>query len=94
MEIGEQEINLLLSHLTVDKRALMSQPLVTVDPDATVEEAMKIMAKHGIRKLPVVRDTILYRIFTARDLAKHFHEYEDRVAREKIRGMSLFSLPF
>jgi len=72
----------------------MSKPLVSIDPDATVEEAVKTMTKHGIRRLPVVRNNILYGIFTARDLAKHFNEYEDRVTRDIIKHMSLFSLPF
>jgi CBS domain-containing protein len=75
-------------------REVMSKPLVSIDPEATVEEAVRTMAKHGIRRLPVVRNNILYGIFTSRDLAKHFNEYEDRVTQDIIRHMSMFSLPF
>lgn len=73
-------------------REIMSTPLVTIDLDATVEEAVKTMAEHGIRRLPVVRNDIIYGIFTARDLAKHFNQYEDSVARDVIRHC--VSLPF
>jgi len=62
----------------------MSTPIVTTDPDAAIEEAVKTMAKHGIRRLPVVRDTIIYGVFTSQDLAKNFNKYEDKLAREII----------
>ena len=73
---------------------IMSTPLITIDPDATVEEAVKIMANKGIRRLPVVRGEIIYGMFTSRDLAKNFDEYSDRVTRDIVRSMSLVSLPF
>jgi CBS domain-containing protein len=76
----------------VTVREIMSTPLVTIDLDATVEEAVKTMAEHGIRRLPVVRDDIIYGIFTARDLAKNFNQYEESVARDIIRHC--VSLPF
>ena len=73
---------------------IMSTPLITIDPDATVEDAVKTMVQHGIRRLPVVRDSIIYGMFTSRDLAKHFNEYEDRITKDIIRSMSMVSLPF
>ena len=73
---------------------VMSTPMITIDPDATVEDAVITMAEHGIRRLPVVRDGILYGIFTSRDLAKHFKEYEDRVTQNIVRSMATLSLPF
>ena len=73
---------------------VMSAPLITVDPDSSIEDAVGLMAKHGIRRLPVVREGILYGMFSARDLAQHFQEYEDRVTRDIIRGLSFVSLPF
>ncbi len=72
----------------------MSTPLVTVDPDASIEDAVKTMVDHGLRRLAVVRDDILYGVFTARDLAQHFNEYEERVTRDIIRNMSMMSLPY
>ena len=80
--------------LKVKVSEVMSTPLVTIDPDASVEDAVKTMVEHGIRRLPVVREGIIYGIFTARDLARHFNEYEDRVTKDIIRSMSMISLPF
>jgi CBS domain-containing protein len=73
---------------------IMSQPLITIDPDATVEEAVETMVQHGIRRLPVVREDIIYGMFTTRDLAKHFNDYERQVSEDIIRSMSMFTLPF
>jgi CBS domain-containing protein len=68
----------------------MSAPLITVDPDATIEDAVRTMAKHKIRKLPVVRNNIIYGIFTTRDLTKHFNKYEDRVTRDIITAQATY----
>jgi len=68
---------------------IVSKPLVTINPDATLSEAVKIMAKHGIRKLPVVQNGILCGILTSRDIMRHFNEYEDKVIRDIIRSMAI-----
>lgn len=62
----------------------MSAPIVTIDPDAKIEEAVRTMAQHGIRRLPVVRETIIYGVFTSQDLAKNFDKYEDKLAKDII----------
>ena len=80
--------------LKVKVSEIMSTPLVTIDPDTTLEDAVSTMVKHGIRRLPVVRQDILYGVFTARDLAKHFNEYENRVRARIWRRMYYVSLPF
>lgn len=72
---------------------IMSTPLITVDPDVTLTEAVKTMAKHGIRKLPVIRDDTVYGILTARDIARHFPEYEERVVRDLVMSISHFTFP-
>jgi CBS domain-containing protein len=61
---------------------VMSTPLITVDPDTTVQEAARTMAKHGIRRLPVVRDNRIQWIFTTRDLTKHLNKFLDGVLRD------------
>jgi CBS domain-containing protein len=61
---------------------VMSAPLIIADPDTTVQEAARTMAKHGIRRLPVVRDNHIHGIFTTRDLTKHLNEFLDRVVRD------------
>lgn len=75
---------------TVKVSEVMSSPIITVDLDATVEDAVKTMAKNKIRRLPVVRNNVIYGIFTTRDLTKHFSKYEDRVTRDLINAQTLY----
>ncbi|MCX6655642.1 MAG: CBS domain-containing protein [Candidatus Bathyarchaeota archaeon] len=65
----------------------MSSPLVTIDPDKNIEEAVESMKKHGFRRLPVVKNDIIYGIFSARDLVEHFEEFEDKLTRDLVRFM-------
>jgi CBS domain-containing protein len=48
----------------------MSSPLVSIHSDTPNQEAVKIMLKHGIRRLPVVDRGKLVGIVTQRDLFK------------------------
>jgi CBS domain-containing protein len=45
----------------------MSSPLVTIEPDKSIEEAVEIMKKHGFRRLPVVKNNIIYGACAAAD---------------------------
>ena len=45
---------------------LMSTPSITVDLNASVEEAVRTMVRHNARRLAVVRNGIIYGMFTAR----------------------------
>jgi CBS domain-containing protein len=65
----------------------MSSPLISIDPDKSIEEAVETMKKHGFRRLPVVKNNIIYGIFTARDLVDHFEEFEDKLTRDIVRFM-------
>lgn len=73
---------------------IMSLPLVTIDPDADLSEAVEMMKRAGIHKLPIVKEKKLYGVITSRLLTRHFNEYVDRVTREIIRHASFahFSL--
>jgi predicted transcriptional regulator len=42
--------------------------VITVEPDKTIEEAVNLMTKHKIKKLPVVEDNKLVGIVTASDI--------------------------
>ena len=50
---------------------VMSKPLVTTTPNATVKEAAKKMLINDVRRLPVVAHGKLVGIITAADLAKN-----------------------
>src|SRR5690554_1841982 len=50
---------------------VMSEQLLTGDPNMTVEEAADLMAEHQIRRLPVVENNELVGIVALGDLAVH-----------------------
>ena len=50
---------------------ITSSPLITVKPDATIEDAAKMMAKNKIRRIVVVEDDAIAGILTATDLAAY-----------------------
>lgn len=55
-------------------RQVMSKPLVTVEPETMLEEAVELMFQHKIKKLPVVErgdtDTRLVGLVTLTDIAR------------------------
>jgi CBS domain-containing protein len=75
------------SHLRV--KDIMSAPLIIVDPNATVEEASKVMQHNRVRRLPVVDENGLIGIVTVSDLAKALAkelEYSDAVLNALARA--------
>jgi CBS domain-containing protein len=58
--------------MTTVRELLAEKPheLYTVAPEATVLEALRLMAEHGIGALPVVRDGRLLGIVSERDYAR------------------------
>ncbi|MEM2110663.1 MAG: CBS domain-containing protein [Candidatus Bathyarchaeia archaeon] len=64
---------------------IMSTPLITIDPDADLVEAAKLMEQHKIRRLAVSRKGILYGILTAADIARHLESYVESEVRAILR---------
>lgn len=62
------EITRLLSDLTVEKVMLKGDDLRTIDPDATLERAARLMIQHKIGSLPVLENDIVVGIITKTDL--------------------------
>ena len=56
--------------LIIKVKDVMSQPLVTVGDDTGMEEAARLMAREGIKRLPVVQDDKLVGIVTSSDIMK------------------------
>jgi CBS domain-containing protein len=55
-----------------------SQDLVSVEPDQDLEEAVELMARHQVRRLPVVEDGRLVGIVAQADIALALTENEQR----------------
>ncbi|WP_405628336.1 CBS domain-containing protein [Streptomyces sp. NBC_01174] len=64
-------------------RDLMSSPAVTVPLDATLPEAARLMARHEIKRLPVVDgEGVLKGIVSRADLLKVFLRTDEEIAAE------------
>ena len=70
---------------TINISSIMSTPLITIDPDEDLLKASEIMREQKIRKLPVVRDGIIYGILTATEIANKCGAYVDSTVRDIIR---------
>jgi len=62
------EITRYLSHLTVKDVMVKEEELITIGPEATVEQAAQTMAEHKYGCLPVVEDNVVVGIITETDL--------------------------
>ncbi|MBE0517130.1 MAG: CBS domain-containing protein [Methanophagales archaeon] len=59
----------------VKAKEIMSSPLVTITPEASVEEACKLAARKRVKRLPVVENGVLIGIISIRDLLTRKPEY-------------------
>ena len=59
----------------VKAREIMTSPLTTIEPEASVEEACKLAARKRIKRLPVVENDVLVGIVSIRDLLTRKPEY-------------------
>ena len=55
---------------------ILSEQLHTIDPDADMEEAAELMARHQIRRLPVVQEEVVIGMISLGDLAVKSEEDE------------------
>jgi len=52
----------------VKAKEIMSSPLITIEPDVSLEKACELMADGGIRRLPVIEDDKLVGIISLRNI--------------------------
>nr|QNO52323.1 putative protein [Methanosarcinales archaeon ANME-1 ERB6] len=52
----------------IKAKEIMSSPLTTIEPDASVENACKLLAENGIRRIPVIEDDKLVGIISVRNI--------------------------
>jgi acetoin utilization protein AcuB len=70
--LSVQELNYLLGKLKVSALMTPKDKLITITPDALIEEAVQLMHDHKIGSLPVMEGEKLYGIFTETDVLDHF----------------------
>jgi CBS domain-containing protein len=57
-------------------KKMMTKKVISIGPEASLEDAAKLMLKHKIKRLPVCKDSRCFGIVTTTDLIK----YEDKLA--------------
>lgn len=65
--------------------SIMSTPLITIDPDEDMLVASELMQKNNIKRIPVVKDQIIYGVITATNIARSCSEYVDKATREVLK---------
>jgi CBS domain-containing protein len=63
---------------------IASTDIVTIEPDRDLDEALQLMAKHQVRRLPVVEDGRLIGILAQADVAREGDEEDVGRAVEEI----------
>ncbi|MCD4666402.1 CBS domain-containing protein [archaeon] len=63
---------------------LMSKKLVTVNPDMNVFSSAKLMEKHNVKKLPVVKSGMLVAIVTQTDITRHYARERKRFVMKNL----------
>ncbi len=61
-----------------------SSDVVTVSPDASLDEALQLLASHQVRRLPVVENDRLVGIVAQADVARHAEEVKTGEVVEEI----------
>lgn len=72
-------------------RDLMTWPVITVQEDTPLREAARLMAKHGVNRLPVVRDERVVGIVSRADVIKALAR-DDRELERAVRESLLREL--
>ena len=68
---------------------IMSTPLISVGPEATIAAAVRVMYENGIRRLPIVEDDRVIGMLTVTDLARVLYRERER-SDEILRAMARF----
>ena len=58
---------------------VMSSPLITISPDASIERAAQVMIDRRIKKLPVLRQGRLVGIITATDIVREVPHLREKI---------------
>ncbi len=69
---------------------VMSNPLITIEEDASIRDAARKMVKYRIRRLPVTKKDVLVGIIATSDFARHLSK--KTLSEEILDAMSRYPL--
>jgi len=69
---------------------IMSDPLITIDEEASIRDAARKMIKYKIRRLPVTKNNVLVGIIAASDFARHLSK--KTLSEEILNAMTRYPL--
>ncbi|WP_165354615.1 cyclic nucleotide-binding/CBS domain-containing protein [Tropicimonas sp. IMCC6043] len=72
-------------------RDCMSSPAVSCEADTPLSEALRLMTKHRIRHLVMLRDGAFLRVFSQRDLLERIHA-DDALEAGVLRDLALLRM--
>ncbi len=70
---------------------IMSKSLITIDPDASIKDAARVMSSNKIRRLPVLKDGKLVGIVVASDFVRNLGKKS--ASEEILEAMGRYSSP-
>jgi CBS domain-containing protein len=62
-----------------------SSPLITIDPDEDLLKASELMQAKGIKRVPVVKEGIIYGVVTATNIAQRCGDYVNKSVKDVLR---------
>jgi len=71
---------------------VMTAPVITIGPEASVPVAARLLARHGIKRLPVVEENRLVGIVSRADLLRLFLRDDEAIHREIVDEVLLRAL--
>ncbi len=69
---------------------VMSNPLITIEENAQLRDAARLMVRHKIRRLPVTKGTVLVGIIATSDFARHLSK--KTFSEEMLAAMTRYPL--
>ncbi len=69
----------------VELKQIASKPLITIDPDEDLLKASELMQAKGIKRVPVVKQGVIYGVITATNIAQRCGDYVNKSVKDVLR---------
>lgn len=78
-DVIHRVVNACLDPKRTTVEEVMSSPVITISPDASIEKAAQVMIDRRIKKLPVLKDGRLVGIITATDIVREVPHLREEI---------------